>query len=127
MELIHYTIDCYGCDSNLLDNEHHLVSGLKSISEKFGFNILSFSSAKFKPVGVTAYLVLSESHMSIHTWPELEFAAVDFFSCRSPDIDDLKQAIQNLIDAAHIKEKRVYRGEGLPEHSHPNPRLTVVS
>ena len=82
MELFHYTIDCYGCDKNLLDNESHLFSGLKNISANFDFNVLSGSSAKFNPRGVTAYLVLSESHMSIHTWPELQFAAVDFFSCR---------------------------------------------
>lgn len=116
MELVHYTIDCYGCDKNLLDNEPHLVSGLKSISAQFGFNVLSFSSAKFEPVGVTAYLVLSESHMSIHTWPELQFAAVDFFSCRMPNIDDLKHAVQTLVDADYLEEKRVCRGEALAKH-----------
>ena len=116
MELVHYTIDCYGCDKNLLDNEHHLLSGLKNISAQFGFSVLSFSSAKFDPVGVTAYLVLSESHMSIHTWPELQFAAVDFFTCRMPNIDDLKQAIQTLVACSYLEEKYLSRGEALAKH-----------
>ena len=110
MDLIHYTIDCYGCDKNLLDNEHHLLSSLKNISAQFGFNVLSFSSAKFDPVGVTAYLILSESHMSIHTWPELEFAAVDFFSCRMPNIDDLKHAVQTMVAATYLEGKSLDRG-----------------
>ena len=113
MKFIHYTFDCYDCDKNLLDNENHLVSGLKSISAQFGFNVLSFSSVKFDHVGVTAYLVLSESHMSIHTWPELQFAAVDFFSCRMPNIDNLKQAIQTLVAATRLEVKSVSRAESL--------------
>ena len=119
MELVHYTIDCYGCDKNLLDNEHHLVSGLKTISAHFGFKVLSFSSAKFDPVGVTAYLVLSESHMSIHPWPELQFAAVDFFGCQMPNIDELKQAIQSLVACTHLEEKCVSRGEALAKNLQP--------
>ena len=119
MELVHYTIDCYGCDKKLLDNEPHLVSGLKNISAHFGFNVLSSSSAKFDPVGITAYLVLSESHMSIHTWPELQFAAVDFFSCRIPNIDELKQSIHTLLHSTFLVAKSVYRGEALAEHAKP--------
>ena len=113
MELVHYTIDCYGCDKKLLDNELHLVSGLQNISAQFGLKVLWSSSAKFNPRGVTAYLVLSESHMSIHTWPELQFAAVDFFSCQMPNIDDLKQAIQTLVACTHLEDKCIYRGEAL--------------
>ena len=116
MELVHYTIDCYGCDKNLLDNEPHLVSGLKDISAQFGFNVLSCSSAKFDTVGVTAYLILSESHISIHTWPELQFAAVDFFTCRMPNIHDLKQAIQTLVACNYFEENCLYRGEALAKN-----------
>lgn len=49
-------------------------SGLKKIHSKYH---------QFKPFGVTGFVLLTESHVSVHTWPEKEYAAVDIFSCGS--------------------------------------------
>lgn len=53
------------------------------IARQLGATVLSSSSHKFEPQGVTAILLLSESHISIHTWPEKRFATCDIFTCGS--------------------------------------------
>ena len=42
---------------------------------------LRFSSHKFSPHGVTAFVLLAESHLSIHSWPEINYLAIDIFTC----------------------------------------------
>ena len=50
-------------------------------AEAANATLLSISSKKFDPQGVTAVVLLSESHLSIHTWPEYGYAAIDAFTC----------------------------------------------
>lgn len=77
----HAIFELYGCDSNLLDDEEYIVNSLCEVANKLGATILSTSSHKFEPQGVTSILLLSESHISIHTWPEKGFATCDIFTC----------------------------------------------
>jgi S-adenosylmethionine decarboxylase len=54
-----------------LNNEELLREGLREAAQTAGATVLSVHSHKFTPVGVTAFALLAESHISIHTWPEL--------------------------------------------------------
>ena len=66
---------------NLLNDEEFVKDALKQAAEDAGATLLSVVSHKFEPQGVTAVALLSESHISIHTWPEHGYAAVDAFTC----------------------------------------------
>lgn len=66
---------------NLLNDEEFIKDALKKAAEDSGATLLSIISHKFEPQGVTAVALLSESHISIHTWPEHGYAAVDAFTC----------------------------------------------
>lgn len=77
----HAIFELYGCQSSLLDDEQYIVDSLTRVAEQLGATVLSTSSHKFSPQGVTAILLLSESHISIHTWPEKQFATCDIFTC----------------------------------------------
>ena len=80
-----------------LDDPEHIESSLILAAEVAGATVLSSDFHIFTPNnGVSGVIVLAESHISIHTWPERNFAAVDVFMCGGADpmktIDSLKQA-----------------------------------
>jgi S-adenosylmethionine decarboxylase proenzyme len=77
----HYLLNLYGCSSIFLDDEYFLVDLIENAAAASGANIIQSISKKFYPQGVTAICLLSESHISIHTWPEIGNAAVDVYTC----------------------------------------------
>ena len=77
----HYLLNLYGCSLSLLDNEFFLIDLLENAAAACGAQVLQTISHQFNPQGVTAICLLSESHISIHTWPEKKEAAVDVFTC----------------------------------------------
>lgn len=76
-----YTFDVKNINSELLDNIEKLDELLNEIVKIFDLNILSTQKKKFKPIGVTILKLLSESHISIHTWPEYKKCSIDLFTC----------------------------------------------
>jgi S-adenosylmethionine decarboxylase len=60
---------------------------------------------EFTPQGVTAVCLLSESHISIHTWPEKHYAAVDIFTCGDHTMPD--KACQFMVDALESKQPKM--------------------
>jgi S-adenosylmethionine decarboxylase len=81
LDLKHFTLDLIGADKTLLDDEDYIRSILKKAIGKANASLIQLRSHKFDPQGLTAFAILAESHVSIHTWPEINFAAVDFFTC----------------------------------------------
>ena len=81
----HYLLNLYGCSYDRLDNEKYLVGLLEQSANASGATVLQTISHKFDPHGVTAICLLSEGHISIHTWPETGEAAVDVFTCGNCD------------------------------------------
>lgn len=77
----HAIFELIDCSKELLDDENYIVDTMIQIAHDLGATVLSTSSHKFKPHGVTAILLLSESHISIHTWPEKRLATCDIFTC----------------------------------------------
>ena len=77
----HVLFTSKGCPFDLLDDEDHIRAVLIGGAEVAGSELLNISSAKFDPQGVTAVALLAESHISIHTWPELGMAVCDVFTC----------------------------------------------
>ena len=79
----HWIVDLHGCPAGLLDDHDLIRSQLKETTERYGLSLLKIVSNQFEPQGVTAIGLLAESHLSIHTWPEHCYAAVDIFTCGS--------------------------------------------
>ena len=83
--------DSYRCDYEKLNDESFLRCTLNNAAKLANATVLNLISNKFEPQGVTAIALLAESHMSIHTWPEAHYSAVDIFIS-----DDLKICIKSL-------------------------------
>lgn len=77
----HYLLNLYECSSSLLDDELFLVNLIQRAAIASGATILKTVSHKFEPVGVTAIVLLAESHISIHTYPELDKCYADIYTC----------------------------------------------
>lgn len=77
----HCLLNLYGANRQKLDDLDLLVNLLKSAAYETGATVLDFCSKKFEPQGVTIVIMLSESHISIHTWPEKGEAIIDVFTC----------------------------------------------
>ena len=81
MSSTHYLLDVYGVKQRLLDDEYFLRDLLENSAIACGAEVLDTVSHKFDPQGVTALCLLSESHISVHSWPEKGEAAFDIFTC----------------------------------------------
>ena len=77
----HCILELYDCDANKLNDEAFVRTSLTYASKTAGARLLNLITYKFQPQGVTGIALLSESHISIHTWPESGYAAIDVFTC----------------------------------------------
>jgi len=77
----HVICEIWGADPDLLDDMEYILRLMKEAAEIAGATIRAEATEQFQPQGVSAILLLSESHISIHTYPEHGYAAVDCFTC----------------------------------------------
>ncbi|MFN5118802.1 MAG: adenosylmethionine decarboxylase [Cyanobacteriota bacterium] len=77
----HCILELYDCDSSRLDDEAFLRDTITTAAKRAGATLLNLITHRFEPQGVTGLALLAESHISIHTWPESGYAAVDVFTC----------------------------------------------
>ncbi len=93
-----------------LDEPAHLEAILKDAATSAGATILQSHFHHFgERMGVTGMLMLAESHISIHTWPERGFAALDIFMCGDARIDDAIAAIESAFEGCEIVLRRMAR------------------
>lgn len=103
----HWIVDLHGCPAELLDDHNLIRNRLRETTERFGLTLLDIVSNKFEPQGVTAVGLLAESHMSIHTWPEHGYAAIDIFTCGLDQT--LKAACRFIAESLEATESTVLR------------------
>ena len=77
----HCILELYGCSPAKLDDESFLRSTITAAVQQAGATLLNLITHQFAPQGITGLALLAESHLSIHTWPEAGYAAVDVFTC----------------------------------------------
>lgn len=77
----HVLAEIHGCDFEILNNVKKVEEIMVNAALDAGAEIREVVFHKFSPQGVSGVVVISESHLAIHTWPELGYAAVDVFTC----------------------------------------------
>ncbi|EOS58584.1 MULTISPECIES: adenosylmethionine decarboxylase [Paenibacillus] len=109
----HVAVDAWGIDYEVLNNAGLLEAHLVEAAEACGATILSIQSRQFEPQGATVLVMLSESHLSIHTYPERGFAAIDCYTCG--EFVDPQLAIDYLVSVLNPEKtyaKKLIRGVG---------------
>ena len=104
------TIKVSEVDSVLLNDADELQKMLRNVTELAGLHHLESVTHQFSPQGVSAALLLSESHIAIHTWPESGVVYVAMTTCKVLDDDKLqqiKELIARLLDTEKIIMKEM--------------------
>ncbi|MFC4766682.1 adenosylmethionine decarboxylase [Effusibacillus consociatus] len=99
-------IDAFGCDSALLNDADLLERILTNLLQDLGMEILHTHFHRFHPQGVTGAIIISTSHLAIHTWPEHKYAALDLFTCG--DMASWEQ-IEDLLRQLSAERAVVYQ------------------
>ena len=120
----HLLLELYRCDSEKLDDESFLRCTLNRAAKLANATVLNLISNKFEPQGVTAIALLAESHISIHTWPESNYSAVDIFTCGQNMMPEI--ASQYLIESLMAKEHTLRVIERNPPSAVSKQIRTVV-
>ena len=77
----HCILELYQCNHAKLNDEAFIRTTITSSAKVAGATLIHLVTHSFKPQGVTGLALLAESHISIHTWPEIGYAAIDVFTC----------------------------------------------
>ena len=103
----HYVIEASGCDPKILTDANALKKILLEAAKVGEMDVRSTYFYRFTPQGVSGMVIVSESHISIHTWPEKGYAAIDVYTC---DTNSKPEKTVNYIlekikaEYAHITE-----------------------
>tara|TARA_B100000900_G_scaffold361203_1_gene333750 strand:- start:16 stop:357 length:342 start_codon:yes stop_codon:yes gene_type:complete len=102
----HVLFDLKGClMTPPLDDEEYIKETLVEAAKIANLELLKVDTHKFEPHGVTGYALLSESHISIHTWPEDDVARCDLFSCNpKTDYKSVIKYMQNRFHSTEVKK-----------------------
>ncbi|MCD6362890.1 MAG: S-adenosylmethionine decarboxylase proenzyme [Synergistetes bacterium] len=98
----HVLVEAYECNPEVLDNLQFLQEAMVEAATRTGAEVVDVVFRKFQPYGVSGVVVISESHLAIHTWPEYGYAAIDLFTCG--DTADPWKAFDYLTEVLESKK-----------------------
>lgn len=124
---IHLIVDLLGVDPERISRVEPVKEILDRAIEDSGLNRITSSFHQFEPHGVSAVYLLRESHLSIHTWPEYGYVALDIFACG--DEGSALRAYEILLEKFKpgIVEKKMLRRDFYERtKEHPAPRACPI-
>ena len=77
----HILVEFLGCNPDIMNDVSKIESAMVKAAEKSAATVINSTFHHFSPYGVSGVVVIQESHLAIHTWPEYQYAAVDLFTC----------------------------------------------
>ena len=115
----HIVLDIYCQSPRYPNNKDSCLEKLvEEIIERFSFTCKGSLKYEFSPCGVTLLYLLTESHVSVHTWPEDNFIAMDIYTCKSPPCresilsfaDKIVAFIEDKVDVLYMRISFIKRG-----------------
>lgn len=107
----HTIWDIYDCDFQKASYVESVKKILNEIVSDLQLGKVAENYKQFEPIGVTGFILLEESHISIHTWPERRFVALDVFSCRPFEVDRINTLIGAYFGTSKIRTSVINRGD----------------
>ncbi len=107
----HVLAEVYGCRFEVLNDIKKVQDIMINAALEAGAEVREVVFHKFSPQGVSGVVVISESHLAIHTWPELGYAAVDVFTCgEKVDPWDACNYMAEMFGAESVNASEIKRG-----------------
>jgi len=122
---MHLIVDGYGCDAERLSSidvvERFLTEtpeaiGMKPISPVYVFQ---YHGSEPNQCGVTGFVIIAESHLAIHTWPERGTVWADVFSCKAFDAEKVQQVLMEAFDIKRMEVDVLPRGLEIEDATEP--------
>lgn len=114
---LHQTFDCYNCDEEKLDDADFIYKFLDEFPGKIGMKKIASpfvvrwpGGSRKDPGGITGFILIAESHISIHTFPKLGFFTMDVYSCNTFDTALVKKLVKEIFNVGMVEENVIRRG-----------------
>lgn len=119
----HLTLDLYSCDESILNDEEFIFNFLNELPEMIGMHKISLPQVtkyhgrpgSFDKGGISAFVLIAESHISIHTFVEQKHAFIDIFSCNDFDLEKAEKHIMDSFNPKKIDRNLFSRGLEFPK------------
>ena len=106
----HVLAELYNCDSFQINDVRKIEEVMLAAAELSKATVIKPFFHKFSPYGVSGVIVIAESHLTIHTWPENGYVAVDIFTCGEHDYEIALDHIKRELKAESSSTFRFKRG-----------------
>ena len=108
----HIIVEFYNCQPEILNSVVHIEQHMEAAARTAGATVINTTFHHFSPYGVSGVVVIQESHLAIHTWPEYGYASVDLFTC-GDTVDPWVSYdfLKNAFKASHGSAVEMRRGE----------------
>ena len=118
----HLIAELYDCDEKILSNVSEIENQMSKAAIECGATIVASTFHHFSPHGVSGMIIISESHLAIHTWPEYKYVSLDIYTCgNSVDpwiaFHNLKDAFKSKRQEAVEYKRGIFKTLGIPEDS----------
>jgi S-adenosylmethionine decarboxylase len=108
----HLIVEVWGCKGEFLDSPKKVEEMLKESVDVSGATLVDIKTHKFNPQGLSAVALLNESFMSIHSWPEIGYAAIDIYtSAPHVDLEKVIPVVKKYLKPKKIQVLNLRRGE----------------
>jgi S-adenosylmethionine decarboxylase len=104
-------VEYYDCNDDKINDVSYIENSLIQATKASNATIISHNFHKFSPYGVSGVVVIAESHVAIHTWPEYKYAAVDIFTC-GDTIDPwvIQEHLKDYFESKNVSSMEMKRG-----------------
>ncbi len=117
---VHLMLDGYGCDRSKLESEEFVYRFLDEFPTDIGMtkimqpSVLRYAGTGSDDCGLSGFVLIAESHVSIHTFPSTGYVSIDIFSCKSFDTDAAEREITRRFEIARVERNVLDRGVEYP-------------
>ena len=124
----HILVELYGCNSEIINDLEAIRRLLIEGARKTGATIVGEVFHKFSPQGVSGTVVIAESHLAIHTWPELGYCALDLYTC-GDEVDPWQgfHFLLRELQAEKYHAREIARGIHDEKEMDDDPELVIRS
>lgn len=107
----HYLVELIDCQEDKISFAGMVEQALIDAVKASGATYISHQTHQFSPHGVSVVVMIAESHMTVHTWPESKYAAIDIFTCgEKMSAEAALQVLMDRFGASECKQKEIARG-----------------
>ena len=117
---VHLMLDGYGCDRNKLESEDFVYRFLDEFPDDIGMtkimqpSVLKYGGVGLDDSGISGFVLIAESHVSIHTFPATGYVSIDIFSCKSFDVAAAQREIVRRFGITRVDKNVLDRGVEYP-------------